>query len=69
MYDRENGDIDKVGLPNMFNAASLGSKLLTKESYFLAGFKMPGDHSGGLISSKYRKKNKNYYVYLIFFVI
>jgi len=30
--------------------------LLTKESYFLAGFKIPGDHSRGLISSNKNKK-------------
>ncbi|KAL4098653.1 hypothetical protein QTP88_023213 [Uroleucon formosanum] len=56
MYDLVNGDIDNVGLSNMLSAASSGSMLLTKESYFLAGFKMPGDHSRGLISSN--KNNK-----------
>lgn len=60
MYDLVNGDIDKVGLPNMLSAASSGSMLLTKESYFLAGFKMPEDHSRGLTSS-----NKNYKNYLV----
>jgi len=56
MYDLVNGDIDKVGLSNMLSAASSGSMVLTKDSYFLAGFKMPGDHSRGFISSN--KNNK-----------
>jgi len=30
--------------------------LLTKESYFLADFKIPGDHSRGLISSNKNEK-------------
>lgn len=63
MYDRVNGDIDKVGLSNMLSATSSGCMVLTKESYFLAGFKMSGDHSRGLIS--FNKNNKLFNNYLV----